>query len=42
MINYFGRELDVLHTRPSMFGKFLVHPCRQCGGLNEEYLYLFI
>jgi hypothetical protein len=37
MINYFGRELVVLHTRPSMFGKFLVHPCRQWGGLNEEY-----
>ena len=30
----FGRELVVLLTKPSMFGKFVVHAC---GGLNIEH-----
>jgi len=33
----FGRELVVLLTKPSMFGKFLVHAWRWCGGLNIEH-----
>jgi hypothetical protein len=32
----FGMELVVLLTKPSMFGKFLVHVWRYCGGLNKE------
>ena len=28
----FGQELVVLHTSPCMFGKFLVHAWRKCGG----------
>jgi hypothetical protein len=31
------RELVVLLTKPSMFGKFVVHEWRQCGGLNKEH-----
>lgn len=33
----FGGESVVLHTRPSIFGKFLVRAWRYCGGLNEEH-----
>ena len=33
----FGQELVILHTTPSMFGKFSVHARRECGGLNEEH-----
>ena len=33
----FGEELVVLHTRPSMLGKFLGGAWRQCGGLDEEH-----
>jgi hypothetical protein len=33
----FGRELVVLLTEPSMFGKFLVHAWRSCGDLNNEH-----
>ena len=35
-------ELVVLHTRPSMFGKFLVDAWRWCRGLNKEHLQQFI
>jgi hypothetical protein len=31
-----GRELVVLHTIPSMVGKFSVHAQGECGGLNRE------
>jgi hypothetical protein len=33
----FGRELVVLLTKPSMFGNFVVHAWRKCGGLNKEH-----
>jgi hypothetical protein len=33
----FGRELVVLLTNPSMFGKFYEHAWRWCGGLNKEH-----
>jgi hypothetical protein len=33
----FGRELVVLLTKLSMFGRILVHGWRQCGGLNNEH-----
>ena len=33
----FGRELDVLPTKPSMFGKFVVHAWRWGGGLKIEH-----
>ena len=36
----FGSELVVLNTKPSMFGKFLVHAWRWCGGLNKEHYIL--
>ena len=32
----FGRELVVLLTKPSMFGKFLLHVYRSCGDKNKE------
>ena len=32
-----GWELVVLHTTPSMFGKFVVHAWWYRGGLNEEH-----
>ena len=32
----FGRELVVLFTKSSMFGKFLVHVWRSCGALSKE------
>ena len=38
----FGWELVILHTRPSMFGKFLVDAWRWCRGLNKEHLHQFI
>ena len=39
----FGRELVVLLTTPSMFGKFLVHLWKLCGGLNKGHsIYRFI
>ena len=31
--------LVALHTRPPMFGKFLVHSWRWCGDLDEDHLY---
>jgi hypothetical protein len=31
-----GRELIVLHTTPSMFGKFSVNAWRLCEDLNKE------
>jgi hypothetical protein len=36
----FGQELIVLHTTPSMLGKFLVHAWRQSGGLKEKTFYI--
>ena len=33
----FGRELVIWLTKPSMFGKFMVHVWRWCGGLNKEH-----
>ena len=33
----FGRELVVLPTKPSMFGKFVVHAWRWGGGLKIEH-----
>ena len=36
----FGQELIVLHTTPSMLGKFLVHAWRQSGGLKENTFYI--
>jgi hypothetical protein len=33
----FGWELVVLPTKPSMFGKLVVHVWRYGGGLNKEY-----
>ena len=36
-----GLELVVLHTTPSIIGKFLVHAWRSCGGL-KNILYQFI
>jgi hypothetical protein len=36
----FGQELIVLHTTPSMLGKFLVYAWRQSGGLKEKTFYI--
>lgn len=33
----FDRELVALHITTSMFGKFSVHPWRECGGLSIEH-----
>ena len=33
----FGRELVVLLKNPFMFGKFLMHVWRECGGMNKEH-----
>ena len=33
----FGWEWVVLHTLPSVFGKFWVHAWRYVGGLDEVY-----
>ena len=33
----FDRELVVLHMIPHMFGKFVVHAWRLCGGLNVKH-----
>ena len=33
----FGGEFVVLHTTPSIIGKFLVHPWSWCGCLNKEH-----
>ena len=33
----FGRDLVVLNTTPFMFGMFLVHAWRYCGGSNEVH-----
>jgi hypothetical protein len=33
----FGRELVVLLTKLSMFGKFVVHAWREGGGLKIEH-----
>ena len=32
-----GQELVVLHTKPSMFVKFVVHAWRYCVHLNKEH-----
>ena len=32
----------MLHTTPSMFGKFSVHAWWYCGGLNEEHSILVL
>ena len=36
----FGQELVELHTRPSMFSKFLMHAWKWFGGLNKEHFYI--
>ena len=33
----FDQEWVDLHTTPSIFGRFLVHTWRQCGGLSKEH-----
>ena len=37
-----GRELVGLDTTPSMFGKFLVHACRECEVWTKNFLCQFI
>ena len=32
-----GWELVVLQITTSIFGKFLVHAWKECGGLNKEH-----
>ena len=35
-------EMVVLHTKFSMFSKYLMHAWSRCGGLNELSIYEFM